>query len=1005
MSVQIKKPILLILSGALICGSAAGQVGSPPPPGEAPSCYPLRMEDSSAIYFTPDRFGIRADGTMDVSDALQRAVNLVKSTDNFGILFIPDGKYLISKTIFIPTAVRLIGYGKKRPLIILADHSPKYQTADSTDKGRAHYMLWFTSDTARAGEPVHDAGASTFYSALSNVNLKIGDGNPDAVALRTHFAQHSFIAHSDIMIGSGKAGIFDVGNEMEGVRFFGGDYGIYTTKTSPGWPFMMLDTYFEGQRKAAIRTQEAGLTIVRMWVRNDPEVIRIDAGFWEKLFMQDCRFENISGPALTISNEGNANTQISIRNVYCRNTPELASYRISGRILRGPGPMYRVKELIDGTQMDSLEADPEYRTRFDVQPIKSFPPPFNSDIPQLPPMETWVNLKSLGARGDGHTDDTRAIQAAVEKYPAIYVPQGWYRISKPIRLKPNTALIGLSPIATQFRLAENAEAFGGFGGPRPMLVAPRGGKNILSGIGLSTGASNPRAVACKWMAGRGSYLNDVKFIGGHGNMYKPQRGHKKGNRSIYGNEERRLWDTQYWSLWITDGGGGVFKNIWTANTFATSGVYISNTSTVGHIYGLSVEHHVRNEIRFNHVSNWTVDALQLEEESRESSECQPMELEQCSHMEFANLYMFRVIRINRPYPYSIRNWGSTDIEFLNVHNYSQIKYTTDNPFYDINSGKEVRPWEFTRLYIGPNPTQTPIPDSSPGKVQLLATGFEFAEGICKDSKGNIYFCDSRKKRIYKWSPEKRSMSLLADYPWEPLSLACDKQDHLLVVFKYTPKPGYLRHGKAEIFTNPPDAAGTSFSGWGNSGFATWVYSIDPHNPDETIRLLDTVPMGSINPIYKVLYPANRWRDFHDFNAITVARPKECFVAPDGRTIIPVVYDLARAAALAGGVPGKPLYISDEYNKRTVALSVDSRGYVTHLKYFAENGEFSSVPDRQGRVYIADGEVWIYSPAGKLIGLIHTPERPSTLVIAGTTGQVLFITGRKSLFATSIPAKE
>ena len=51
---------------------------------------------------------------MDVSDALQAAINQVKKEKNFGILFIPEGKYKISKTIYIPTAIRLIGYGKNR---------------------------------------------------------------------------------------------------------------------------------------------------------------------------------------------------------------------------------------------------------------------------------------------------------------------------------------------------------------------------------------------------------------------------------------------------------------------------------------------------------------------------------------------------------------------------------------------------------------------------------------------------------------------------------------------------------------------------------------------------------------------------------------------------------------------------------------------------------------------------------------------------------------------------
>src|SRR5581483_9100953 len=166
-----------------------------------------------------------------------------------------------------------------------------FQEENPKDKGRASYMFWFTSSPVDSTGAIHDAGAGTFYSALSNIDLKIDDGNPAAVALRTHFAQHSFVAHCNIDIGKGRAGLFDVGNMIEDVKFFGGEYGIYTTKASPGWQFMMLDTYFEGQRQTAIKTQEAGFTIVRMQVKNTPSVIQVTPNYWEKLLLADCRFE------------------------------------------------------------------------------------------------------------------------------------------------------------------------------------------------------------------------------------------------------------------------------------------------------------------------------------------------------------------------------------------------------------------------------------------------------------------------------------------------------------------------------------------------------------------------------------------------------------------------------------------------------------------------------------------------------------------------------------------
>ena len=981
--------VLLFLIG-LTCFAKQPSINNKPVEGR--SVYQQRLEDEDAVYFTPENFKITADGKTDVSDALQQAITEVKTKHNFGILFIPEGKYLVSKTIFIPQAVRLIGYGKNRPQIILAKNSPGFQTADTTDKGRAKYMFWFVSNLSKTGEPVHDAGAGTFYSALSNINLKIEDGNPCAVALRAHFAQHSFIAHCDISISNGKAGMFDVGNAMEDVRFFGGQYGIYTTKPSPGWQFMMVDTYFEGQREAAIRSQEAGLTIVRLTAKNVPTVISINPNYHEKLFMENCRFDKVTGPAIILSNEDNAVNQISLRNIDCRDVPVLASYRRSGKLTLGGGTVYKVKNFIYGLQIDSLNADPVYKTIQDIQPLTVFPEPAKKDIPDLPAMDTWVNIKTLGAKGDDTTDNTQVIQDAIDKYQTIYFPQGWYRVSETIKLKPNTVLIGLNPIATQLIIPNNTPAFGGFGGPKALLESAKGGQNIVTGIGLSTSADNPRAVACKWMSGESSYLNDVKFIGGHGGMQRPGAPRQPG---IYSKVPDPSWDTQYWSLWICNGGGGTFFNIWTANTFATAGAYISNTSTPSHIYALSVEHHVRNEVRFNNVANFNVYALQLEEESREGTECQPMEMENCSNMVFANLYMFRVIRLIKPYPYAIRDWGSKNIEFLNVHNYTQIKYTTTVPYYDVNSDTEVRPWEFARLFIGDKTGTNQV--AQYGKVTRLASGFEFAEGSCADSKGNIYFCEQRMKRIYKWDASTRMISLLADYRWEPLSLACDKNDNLLVVFKYIPKPGYLINGKPEEFKNPPDAGGTSFSGWGNSGFGTLVYSVDPNNPDETIQLLKKAPMGEINPVYKALYPAHRWRDYHDFNTVTVARDQECWVAPDGATIIPVAYDLARSSALALAYPGRPAYIADEYDKRTVSVDVNSQGYVSNLKYFAERGEFDTAVDSQGNVYIADGQVYVYDNTGKQIKVIKVPERPTSIVFGGKDGKTLYVTGHNGLY--------
>ncbi len=977
------------------------------------SFYTQKPNDPEAVYFIPENFGVKGKDA-DVSNALQTIINQVKREKNFGIIYIPEGTYRISKTIYVPQAIRLIGYGARRPEIILTKNSPGYQEEIPSDKGKANYMFWFTGRIVENDGRVQDAGAGTFYSALSNIDLRIEDGNPHAVALRTHYAQHSFISHVDVHVGKGKAGLFDVGNEMEDVRFFGGDYGIYTTKTSPSWQMMMVDTYFEGQRKAAIRTQQVGLTIVRLQAKNVPIVVEVDSSYFEKLYMEDCLFENVKSAAVSFTNEYNAENQISLRNIYCRDVPNLIFYRNRGVYASGKEKIYQVKNYTHGLHQDDLQALPEMRTTVDIVPVAVFPTRLQTDIPDFPPMNTWVSVKDLGAKGDGVTDDTQIFLDAIANHTNIYVPQGWYIISESLILKANTNLIGLHPIATQLILNESTPAFSGFGPPKPLLETPSGGTNIVNGIGLNTGAYNYRAVACKWMAGENSYMNDVKFVGGHGTMRMPVPGQQPQQRAVNAGASRissptnpitaqgvdLAWDNQYWSLWITNGGGGTFKDIWTASSYAASGIYVNNTSTPGRIYAMSVEHHVRNEATFKNVSNWKIYAFQLEEETRESQFCQPIELINCSGILFANLYLFRVIRVNTPYPYAMRTWNCRDIEFLNVHNFTQNRYQFTVPLYDVNTDTQVYPWEITRLYISGKETREEPLREIARVPDRLASGFEFAEGICSDSKGNVYFSEQRLRRIYKWSVETRSVELIADFPWEPLSLACDTEDNLLVIFKYNPQPLYMVNGVQETVPVLSDAAGTTFSAWGNSGWAVWVYSIDPDNPEETIQKLPKRPMGSISNVRKAIYPAHRWRDTHDFNQISVTPPAECFVAPDGVTIIPEVYDLGRSTSVLEAIPGKPFYAVDEWDDRTVRMDVDNYGKLSNLTYFAEMGEFGSAVDQDGNVYLGVGRIYIYDKNGTLIGNIKTSERPTSLCFGDADHSLLFFTSRGSLFSVN-----
>jgi hypothetical protein len=178
------------------------------------SYYSERLDDKRAVYLTRDSFPVKGDGLVDDSGAVQQAIDKVRETTNQGIVFVPTGRYRLTKTIYIWPGIRLIGYGNTRPVFVLAANTPGFQQGPT-------YMFFFAGGRPRGNGPPPDASPGTFYSAMSNVDIEIQDGNPGAVGVRAHYAQHCFLAHMDFRIGSGLAGIHDGGNVAQDVHFYG----------------------------------------------------------------------------------------------------------------------------------------------------------------------------------------------------------------------------------------------------------------------------------------------------------------------------------------------------------------------------------------------------------------------------------------------------------------------------------------------------------------------------------------------------------------------------------------------------------------------------------------------------------------------------------------------------------------------------------------------------------------------------------------------------------------
>jgi len=1002
-----------LLSAVMVCLCSAAF---------AASVITTRPEDSMAIYL--DAPAVNSDS----SAALQAAIDKAASAGREGIVFVPAARYTLTRTIYLWPGVRLIGFGVMRPVFVLPPQTPGFQ------KGMG-VMVMFTgltpSERMHSGgrvpfpppgsvlpnDNVDDANPNTFYSAITNIDFEIGDGNPAAVAVRFHVAQHSFLTHMDFHIGSGLAALYQVGNEAEDLHFYGGRYGILTEKTSPAWQFTLIDSTFEGQRESAVREHEAGLTLIRDSFRNVPSAIDLDDGYPDQLWVKDSRFENVTGPVVTISLEQSPLTEIGFENATLSNAPTFAKMRESGKTIPGKDTLYQVKTFNYGLIVPGEGQMGALGMQYEAVPLTSMPAALPPAIRALPPSSEWVNIHTLGVKGDGVSDDTNAIQQAIDTHRVLYFPSGHYVVRNTLTLGPETVLIGLHPALTQIDLLDEAPGYEGVGAPKPVILAPAGGANILSGIGVFTGGINPRAVAVLWKAGEQSLIDDVRFLGGHGSGTNPYNNNHTADSDL-----RKRWDSQYPSLWIADGGGGSFADIWTPNTFAQAGFLVSNTKTPGHVYELSNEHHFRNEIKFDHVEDWDVNAPQTEEEAGESPESLSLEIDFSRNITFANYHAYRVTRSRAPFPTAVRIYNSSNIHFRNVHVNAESGYATcdtngcgtflrlskfpyENVIEDVTHHLEVREREFAVLDITGNPRLPTPPDASAvlaagSVVKKLEDGFFSISGAAVDSVGNLYFVDHHNQRIYSWS-QREGLAIERDNPLDPVNLAFDKSGNLLVV--------------------------------SSAGPESTVYTFRPGSLAEELTLLQPQP-AQTRENASVILPVNWWNngEFKDqFDLDTMRFPTlaemfaedattpkaRAYVSADNSVFLPAgrVFQQGPATDTSGwrfsdnldtygfltAAPGEHVYVSSESEDITYNAKVKPDGTLTDLKPFAQRGGESVAADGNGNVYVANGQVFVYSANGKQIAEIDVPERPLQLIFGGADRKTLFILAHHALFAARV----
>ncbi|MDQ1913453.1 glycosyl hydrolase family 28-related protein [Paenibacillus sp. GD4] len=184
---------------------------------------------------------------------------------------------------------------------------------------------------------------------------------------------------------------------------------------------------------------------------------------------------------------------------------------------------------------------------------------------QIPSFETpgLVDVKAVyGVTGDGKTDDTAALQAAIDANEYVFLPKGYYRITDTLKLKPNTKLFGLAS-AYSYIITDVFDIPNWGSGPKPMVETAddKNAYTVISDITITPTKEVPSTFegsyplySIKWQSGSSSIMRTVQI--------EPTRTYGfigSDNAAAYGMKTSLY---EYPTLLITGNGGGKIYNVY-----------------------------------------------------------------------------------------------------------------------------------------------------------------------------------------------------------------------------------------------------------------------------------------------------------------------------------------------------------------------------------------------------------------------------------------------------------
>jgi len=491
-------------------------------------------------------------GRTDVTDILQQAI--IDARDAQMLCYLPAGKYLVSDTLegiigviewddwpygdhadpwvaeasFHYPCVLMGSRRAGRAVIVLADNATGFGDP-STPKPVIHF--WARSmQSFGPRDPNTPQSNINFNQKIMSLDVDLGRQNPGAIGIDHRGAEGATVEDIRINATGAFAGIRNApgsGGAMHHIEVHGGRHGLYLAGSQPS-P-LVSDIKLFGQTETSIFCQTRGpLTIVGAEI--DGAGIRGVRGnaAWNGAI-------SIVDSVISISSQDRAvdsPRSLVMDNVWVRGCKHIAAIHdnppLAGNVNSwthvrryvAPGVRNYPAPLQEYAGIDSVWVDRKSKK----QPIKliekSPQPPAKEMLSRhaLTDLPAWngtgvANVKEppFSAKANGKDDDTAAIQSAIDNHEWVFLPKGRYRVSKPLRLKANTRLFGLTNLLTEISSIDGAPAFSDVDNPMPLIetVDSADTTTSLQTMTLRVPVRNPCVYALHWRAGGESLVRNI----------------------------------------------------------------------------------------------------------------------------------------------------------------------------------------------------------------------------------------------------------------------------------------------------------------------------------------------------------------------------------------------------------------------------------------------------------------------------------------------------------------